>query len=123
MAVQRLRVTSTARSALGCVSTARRGSMAINGHIAARALRMETGTQSLHRALDVLFAVVAEQRALAFDLGVDLDRATPDSLDRAQHVARPVDLEIDALVVVPEQELTTVLVVLVLDVDERLTRV
>src|ERR1700712_3933104 len=77
----------------------------------------------LDGALQVLFAVVAQERGLAVDDGVDLDWTLPYALERAEHLARVVDLEVEALVVVLEQQLATVFVVGVRDVDEGLARV
>ena len=66
--------------------------------------------------------LAAQQLALALDLREQADRARPHLRGVAQRVARLAAVEVDALVDVAEQQLAAVLVVAVLDDDERAGR-
>src|SRR5262245_22630622 len=68
-------------------------------------------------------AVEAEDDALVVHLGGDADRAAPELVDVLERVARPILLEVDAVVRVAHQQLAAVLPVAVDDVDDRLSEV
>src|SRR6185369_5511709 len=104
------------RGARGLRARTRLARLALAG--APRAL-----TPLLQWPLNVLFAVEAQERRLLLDLRVDLHRTTPQTHHRLEHLARPVDTEIDALMIVREQQLAAIAEVGVLHVDERLPRV
>src|SRR5438046_1038100 len=84
------------------------------------------GTPALLRlvaAFLVVGAVEGEELPFAFHDRRDVHRAPPDAEQRRQRVARLVELQIQAVVLVHHQELAAVLEVAVLNVDERLAEV
>src|SRR6185369_4722984 len=77
----------------------------------------------LRAAVRVLLPVVPEQRAAPLHLAVKVHRPPPEGLHVPERVARVVELQIDAVVLVDEVELAAVLEVAVLDRDRRLAEV
>src|ERR1700694_4785219 len=68
-------------------------------------------------------AVEAEDDAAALDLADEVHRTPPHRLEVPERVARIVDLEIDAIVLVDEEQLAAVLVVPLLHRDDGLAEV
>src|SRR4029079_12428166 len=75
------------------------------------------------RLLDLFLAVEAEHLLLALDDRQQVDRPPPDAHQRGDRRARVVDLQVGPLVAVPHQQLAAVVVVGVLDEDERVAEV
>src|SRR5437899_687878 len=73
--------------------------------------------------LGVIAPVEAEQLALAVDLAEKVDRSLPHPVQVGQRVARVVELEIDALVMMAQQQLGAILEVALFDVNEGLAEV
>ena len=71
----------------------------------------------------MLAAIEANRHLLGLDQGEEVHGPLPHAHEALHDLARIVGTEIDALVIVAEQELAAVVVVRVLDVDERVAGV
>src|SRR5690606_12201800 len=81
-----------------------------------------TGSGRLEEARCVLAPVEAQDRSLAVEDRLDAHRPLPHADERAQRLPRPIRAKVHALVLVSEQELTPVLEVGILHVDEGIAR-
>ena len=68
-------------------------------------------------------AVVGKAHGDAVDHGLHVDGPAPDPLHVGQRIQRPVELEVDALVLVAQQQLAAVAEIGVLDDDDGLAKV
>ncbi len=77
----------------------------------------------LQATIGEVATIKGEEASLLINNGLQVDRTGPDRVDIAHRVTGIVSLQINTLVAMAEVELTAVVIVAILDIDEGLTKV